>query len=559
MDISQNKIPYNPPVNPNSPNYNPTYDGYHDPNEDPSYEFGFRTPVYTRKENSNSQGFVNGEYAFADDVGQRHYVRYEAGAKTGFKVLSPFPDSTPFTANSFYRGRPSKPGGKTLRGTTSIQQGGDGSYRFVSTGPDQRRTEISDKAGNVRGSYTYLDDKGQQRTVEYMAGPNIGYRIIKKGKGPNFAPTFPFNTVSGGVQPYPDLGPVGPSFPPVTTATNDLFEDGNSNVLGGTGGVNRPFGGGGGGSGSGSRPIGSGVSGSSGSSGGSDSFDTTGGSDSFGTTGGSDSSGGDDFLGDFNRPGDDFGDSFGRPTGVRPGGNRPGGIRPDNRPGGIRPDINRPGGVQPGGSRPGSGSGGGLDLGSSSSGNNYGPNSDDNFLNNYPSISDGNRPDQTSPSGSGGGSFQGYPSGRPTTGPPSNFPTDLPNNCCRQPTGSDSRPSGPSGGGFDSAFPVDSSTRPPRPLPPSSSGGDDDFLSTPFDKLPPKNINDYNYYKPSPKPPQTLDKGDDSTFLSSNKNYYGFPHGIAIRAHVQSLDILPFGSRIPPPSVAIEHNLSPHG
>lgn len=36
-------------------------------------------------------------------------------------------------------------------------------FRFISAGPDQRRTESSDANGNVRGSYTFLDDKGVQR------------------------------------------------------------------------------------------------------------------------------------------------------------------------------------------------------------------------------------------------------------------------------------------------------------------------------------------------------------------------------------------------------------
>lgn len=34
---------------------------------------------------------------------------------------------------------------------------------FVAAGPDQRRTESSDANGNVKGSYTFLDDKGVQR------------------------------------------------------------------------------------------------------------------------------------------------------------------------------------------------------------------------------------------------------------------------------------------------------------------------------------------------------------------------------------------------------------
>ena len=65
--------------------------------------------------------------------------------------------------------------------------------RFVSVGPDQRRTETSDAVGNVRGSYTYLDEKGIQHAVHYEAGPKIGYRILKNVKGPHLPDIFPFD------------------------------------------------------------------------------------------------------------------------------------------------------------------------------------------------------------------------------------------------------------------------------------------------------------------------------------------------------------------------------
>ena len=60
MDLSQNKIPYHPPVSPDSPHYNPTYSTYHDPNEDPTYSFEFHTPTHSRKEDSDYKADVNG-------------------------------------------------------------------------------------------------------------------------------------------------------------------------------------------------------------------------------------------------------------------------------------------------------------------------------------------------------------------------------------------------------------------------------------------------------------------------------------------------------------------
>lgn len=66
-------------------------------------------------------------------------------------------------------------------------------HRFISTGPDQRRTETSDSTGHVRGSYTYLDDKGVQHSVHYIAGPETGYRVLKNVKGPHLPNIYPFS------------------------------------------------------------------------------------------------------------------------------------------------------------------------------------------------------------------------------------------------------------------------------------------------------------------------------------------------------------------------------
>lgn len=225
MDLSQTKIPYNPPVPPNSPNYNPSYDTYHDPNEDPSYKFNLKTPTYTRGEAADSKGTVNGAFSFVDDVGKRHDVQYEAGSKTGFHVKTPFPDSDPF-GGIFYQG-PNKPGSPP-RGHVAIVRSNDGAYKFTSSGPDQQRTEVSDSANRVRGSYTYIDDKGVQRTVQYIAGPNIGYKVIRKGAGPIYSSVFPYTspefinpTLNDGVLPNINALPsstVPPSF------GSDLFD-----------------------------------------------------------------------------------------------------------------------------------------------------------------------------------------------------------------------------------------------------------------------------------------------------------------------------------------------
>jgi hypothetical protein len=212
MDLSQTKIPYNPPVPPDSPQYNPSYSTYFDPNEDPSYSFDFQTRDYSRSESSNSRGDVSGRYTFVDDVGVRHNVEYEAGSRVGFHVKTPYPDSTPLSPSVFFAGPPAnRKGSKQLRGHTSIQRGKDGSYRFISAGPDQRRTEVSDATGHVKGSYTYIDDKGVQRTTQYIAGPNIGYKVISSKTGDRYP-----------VYPYPSTYPFIPSGSPFKD--DNLFE-----------------------------------------------------------------------------------------------------------------------------------------------------------------------------------------------------------------------------------------------------------------------------------------------------------------------------------------------
>lgn len=44
----------------------------------------------------------------------------------------------------------------------------------IGTGPD----------GITRGSFSYLDDKGTQRSTQYIAGPKIGYRVVQDVTGP---------------------------------------------------------------------------------------------------------------------------------------------------------------------------------------------------------------------------------------------------------------------------------------------------------------------------------------------------------------------------------------
>lgn len=108
-------------------------------------------------------------------------------------------------------------------------------FRFVSAGPDQRRTESSDATGHVRGSYTFIDDKGVQHSVHYIAGPETGYRVLKNVKAPHFPSWYPLEPSRPSRPVLPSLPsgtPGRPSFgPPVAPDFGgDDYGDGDKNI-----------------------------------------------------------------------------------------------------------------------------------------------------------------------------------------------------------------------------------------------------------------------------------------------------------------------------------------
>ncbi|XP_055623475.1 uncharacterized protein LOC129766902 [Toxorhynchites rutilus septentrionalis] len=152
-----------------------------DPYDDPSYDFQFKTRNYQRREGADSNGRVNGLYSYVDDVGEKHSVRYSAGAGTGFEVANPVPDAP----NTIAYESPLYKTHKQVRGKVAFESGpsGSGQYKLLSVGPDQRRSEATGPDGITRGSYSYLDDKGLQRTVQYVAGAGIGYKVVQSTVG----------------------------------------------------------------------------------------------------------------------------------------------------------------------------------------------------------------------------------------------------------------------------------------------------------------------------------------------------------------------------------------
>ncbi|XP_049839328.1 fibroin heavy chain-like [Schistocerca gregaria] len=566
MDLSQAAIPYRPPVQQDSPQYQPTYSGYHDPNENPSYQFTINERELQRTEDSDALGRVKGRYSFVDDAGERHTVEYVAGSGTGFQVLTAHPDLSA-GGPLFVQAPPgrARPGDARLpRGRSEVTRRLDGTYSFKAAGPTSRREEASDRSGVVRGSYTYLDDKGVQRTTEYIAGPNIGYKVVsmRKGPVPYLPPTNSIGTGAGGlggggggVGGFEGLstaasGGTGRPTPPTASTpgagAGSLFESsagttfpaagggGGAGLGGGAGG----FPGAGGGAGGGTTGTGSSIFNTrpqrpttallpaAGShtpappgGGGYTDQDIFGGYPSGGPTGGTSPSGSagtspaatgptsrpstdDDIFGGFGSPAGGGGAGTGGGAGAGSGGSRPPPAGGSPFGAGGRPSTSAPGAGVGAGS--GTASGGGADL--------FGGN--DDLFGDF---------------GTGGGAGGGSAGAGSALGGAG---------------GGASRPPG-GGGGF---------------------GGDEDLFGAGFggggstpgagggSRIPYKDCCTTARTASSPASSSAARSLPASSSRGGDREgaFSGFPPGVAVRAHVQSLDILPFGHRLPPPGLALE-------
>lgn len=100
--------------------------------------------------------------------------------------------------------------GRNVRGKIAYERGPGREYKFIASGPDQRRSESTGADGITRGSYSYLDDKGIQRTVQYIAGAGIGYRVVHSTTG-----------VGTHLSPRPAI----PDFGIASSQSNDISDD----------------------------------------------------------------------------------------------------------------------------------------------------------------------------------------------------------------------------------------------------------------------------------------------------------------------------------------------
>lgn len=148
---------------------------------DGGYKYGYDTGDGSgAKQSGNSANQVEGRYFYQDPLGQNVDVRYTAGVQ-GFvpqetrmgkgkygnlyvvrnitnKMVAAF---VPVPSFSF---------------VPSLDQPdtGDASYSFAIDTDTYKRAEVSDVSGNVRGTYSYVNDAGTH-DLNYRAGKNIGF------------------------------------------------------------------------------------------------------------------------------------------------------------------------------------------------------------------------------------------------------------------------------------------------------------------------------------------------------------------------------------------------
>lgn len=158
-------------------------------NPDGSYSFAYETPTHSRAETGDAANNVDGDFSFvAPDDGLRRAIRYEAGSDTGF-----------IAEGAHIPVGPPVPGAPTGQPTGRIvpvrevpfidplaDSDADASYDFAFDSETYSRTETADADGNVRGTYTVVDDDGTRRTYRFRAGEGVGFETeeVSTSRGP---------------------------------------------------------------------------------------------------------------------------------------------------------------------------------------------------------------------------------------------------------------------------------------------------------------------------------------------------------------------------------------
>ncbi|ROT85486.1 Pupal cuticle protein 27 [Penaeus vannamei] len=138
-----------------------------------------------------AQNNVKGRYSFIADDDVSREIQYIAGADTGYIAEGDsLPQGPPVPgaetgiptgrilpvlseeeANALATVSPLKSG----EGSDNADTQADASYRFSFDSDSYSRTEEADADGNIVGSYTYVDEDGEEHTVNFVAGRKTGF------------------------------------------------------------------------------------------------------------------------------------------------------------------------------------------------------------------------------------------------------------------------------------------------------------------------------------------------------------------------------------------------
>ncbi|XP_066970816.1 LOW QUALITY PROTEIN: uncharacterized protein [Macrobrachium rosenbergii] len=156
---------------------------------DGSYAFAYETSSHSRSESGDRDNNVDGKFDFvADDDGQRREIQYEAGRDTGFIAEGAHIPVGPEV--------PGAPSGQPTGRIVPVQEvpfvdpladtGLDASYDFAFNSEQYSRSETADADGNVRGTYTVVEDDGTRRTFNFRAGKGVGFETeqVSVSQGP---------------------------------------------------------------------------------------------------------------------------------------------------------------------------------------------------------------------------------------------------------------------------------------------------------------------------------------------------------------------------------------
>ncbi|XP_042213538.1 uncharacterized protein LOC121860447 [Homarus americanus] len=155
---------------------------------DGSYSFAYETSSHSRAESGDRDNNVVGNFDFVADDGQRRAIEYEAGSRTGFIAKGDHIPVGPAV--------PGAPSGQPTGRIVPVQEvpfvdpladsNADASYNFAFDSEQYSRSESADADGNVRGTYTVVDDDGTRRTHRFRAGEGIGFETeeVSTSRGP---------------------------------------------------------------------------------------------------------------------------------------------------------------------------------------------------------------------------------------------------------------------------------------------------------------------------------------------------------------------------------------